>query len=156
MKMQKQIKSNATDPNRIMQDMMDTIDSLRVIYVLETDALNDTDTKTFLELQGQKLEMARKYQAGIEKILARKEEMKNISPLLKNRLTETQKEFSDLATKNMEAIKRMQRCTERLGDTIMNAAKEAAKSQQTFAYGENGSIRGGDKKSVSMGVSETA
>lgn len=147
----------SADPNRAMQEMMDTIDTLRGVYIRETDALNNTDTKAFLELQEKKLDIARKYQMGIEDLLARKDQMKTVNPLLKNRLATMQKEFAELADRNMEALKRMQRCTERLGAVIMNAAKESASKQRAVAYGQCGTMKDrNEKKTVSMGISETA
>jgi hypothetical protein len=151
-----QTKTLSADPNKAMQEMMSTIDNLRAIYVQENEALDTSDTKTFMELQEKKLEAARSYQEGIETILARKEQMKKANPLLKKRLAEMQKDFSDLAAKNIESLKRMQRCTHRLGELIMNAAKDAARSQRSFVYGETGAMRGSERKTVSMGVSETA
>ncbi len=144
------------DPNRAMQDMMDIINSLRGVYAEETEALNKADTKAFLDLQEKKMTAARQYQRGIEDILSREEQMKSVAPSLKNRLASMQKEFFGLSQKNLEALSRMQRCTSRLGETIMGAAKDAAKSQQTHVYGETGSIRDNERRSVSMGVSETA
>ncbi len=152
----KPAKNFSKDPNKAMQEMMDTINDLRDVYVKENAALDVADTKTFLELQESKLEAARDYQNGIENILSRKEQMKNTNPLLRKRLVEMQKGFTELTTQNMESLKRMQRSTHRLGELLMDAAKESVKSQRTHVYGETGAIRGGERKSVSMGLSETA
>ena len=152
----KPARTYSAEPNRAMQEMMETIDSLRGIYIKENEALDAADTKAFLELQERKLEVARDYQSGIETILARKDQMKSVNPLLKNRLIQMQKNFSELTAKNMDSLKRMQKSTHRLGEVIMNAAKDAAKSQRSHVYGETGTLRGAEKKSVSMGLSETA
>jgi hypothetical protein len=148
--------ATSMNPDKTLREMMETIDSLKKIYVSETSALNATDTKGFLALQESKLEIARRYKQGVEFILKNKDGLKSASPALKNRLGAMYNEFTAIANENVTALKRMQRCTERLGHTIMNAARDAAKQQRTFSYAENGSIRGSTKKSVSMGVSETA
>ncbi len=144
------------NPNAAIQEMMGTIDSLRNIYKRETDALEAADMKTFLEMQSEKLKAARAYQEGIEQILDRKDEMKTVNPLLKKRLEDMQRDFTDLSVKNMDALKRMGRVTDRLGNTIRVAAKNAAVKSRSFSYGENGTLKSSEKKSVSMGVSETA
>lgn len=144
------------NPNAAMQEMMNTIDALRGVYRQETEALEAADARKFLELQSEKLKVARDYQAGIEQFIARKSEMKNTNPLLRQRLQDMQKDFVDLTNKNMEALKRMQRVSERLGNTIRHAAKEAAVRQRAFSYGETGALKSSEKKSVSMGLSETA
>ncbi len=144
------------NPDKAMQEMMNVIDTLRLVYLRETDALTKSDTETFLSLQGEKLEAARSYQNGIRQMLERKDEMKEASPDLKNRLGDMQKDFSALAQKNAEALQRMNRCIERLGNTIRNAAKETAKKQHGFSYDQTGSMKHTEKKSISTGVSETA
>lgn len=146
----------ANDAGRAMQDMMATIDALRGVYVRETEALENTDTKTFLSLQDEKLEIAQLYKRGIEALMTRKDDLKSASPTVKGQLAAAQKEFATLANRNMEALQRMQRSTERLGHTIMGAAKDAARKQQAFSYGENGLVHKNEKKTVSMGFGETA
>jgi hypothetical protein len=144
------------DPNAAMQEMMSTIDALRNVYLRETEALEAANTKAFLGMQSEKLLIARAYQDGVGQILDRKDEMKKSNPLLRRRLEDMQKDFADITTKNMDALKRMGRVAERLGNTIRVAAKDAAVRSRTYSYGETGSIKGSERKSVSMGVSETA
>ncbi len=144
------------DPNKAMQEMMDQIDHLRGIYLDETNALENADTNTFFSLQDKKLEAAKHYESGIQQIIGRSDEMKTASPHLKKKLKDMQVEFSDLAQQNMQALERMKRCTERLGQTLRHAAKETARKKRSFSYGETGVINSANRKSLSMGVSETA
>lgn len=144
------------DPNAAMQEMMNTIDVLRNVYRRETAALEAADTRAFLEMQTEKLKAARAYQDGVGQILDRKDEMKKSNPLLRRRLEDMQKDFAELTAKNMDALKRISRVSERLGNSIRVAAKDAAVRNRTYSYGETGSLKSSEKKSVSMGVSETA
>jgi hypothetical protein len=147
----------SADPNIAMREMMQTIDTLRGIYVQETSALEQADTQAFLALQDDKLEAARKYQRGIEEMIDRSAEMSRVSPALKKRVDDMQKEFSALAQKNMDALARMSRCVDRLGNMLRNAAKEAATRERTVSYNETGRLHGRNNKAVSTGsVSETA
>jgi hypothetical protein len=147
----------SADPSAAMREMMQTIDALRQVYVRETGALNTADAKTFMALQDEKLEAARRYQRGVEEMLERREELKNVSPAMKKRLEDMQKEFSGLARQNMEALERMQRIAQRLGNTLRAAAKEAAVRQRGVSYNEIGKMSGNGRKPVSAGsLSETA
>lgn len=143
-------------PAKAMQEMMSTIDALRNIYIRETEALDGADTKTFLSMQDEKLEAARNYQSRIQQMLSRKDEMRKADPSLRRRLQEMQNDFSQLARKNAESLKRMDRCVERLGNTIRRAAKEEARKQRSFSYDATGSMRHTERKAVSTGLSETA
>ena len=144
------------DPVTAMQEMMSTIDSIRDVYTRETDALTSSNTKAFLEIQDEKLQAARRYQKSIEEMLTRTDEMKAMNPLTKKRLFEMQREFSDLTKKNLEALDRMQRTVASLGETISQVARDSAKKHRTFSYGQTGKVQEGTKRTVSMGVSETA
>jgi hypothetical protein len=144
------------DPASAMQEMMNSIDALRRIYLRENAALEASNTREFLELQDEKLTAARIYQRRIEEIMGRREEMKNVSPAAKMKLENMQQDFAVISRTNLEAIDRMRRCVNRLGETISSAAREAAKKQRSFSYGETGHIKNSARKTVSMGVSETA
>jgi hypothetical protein len=144
-------------PDKALEEMIETVTSLRDLYKHETEALIASDTKAFLSLQDTKLLIARRYQHGVETMNKNYELMKRANPRLKDKLKSMHGDFSSLAQRNMEALERMQRNTQRLGDTIMEAARDAARQQRTFAYGGNGAISGSTvRKGVSMGVSETA
>lgn len=145
------------DPNRAMQDMMDTIDSLRHVYEEETDALLNVDTKAFLALQDEKFRRAKAYQTGVEELLSRKGEMKDVEPELKRKLEKMQKDFAELSHSNMIALDRMQRTMERLNGTIRGAMKEAVKKQRGVSYNQIGRLEdGGTRKTISGSLSETA
>ncbi len=135
---------------------MRTVRQLEGVYKEETEALKSMDRNRFVTLQDSKFEVARTYQNHMSQILARKDEIKHADPALKNRIKEVYESFSTLSRKNMEAIERMQRSTERLGNTIRSAAIKSAQSQRTCSYGDNGQISPYAKtKAVSSGFGET-
>ena len=146
----------SASPEKAMNEMMETIDLLRDVYVEENKALENVDTKGFMDLQEKKLETAKLYQRGIEEIVARKEEMRRVDPTLKRRLERMQEDFSTIAAENKEALKRMQRTVERLTETIRSAAKDAVNQHQATSYGDSGRLHSSEKRIVSTGVSETA
>jgi stage III sporulation protein SpoIIIAA len=145
------------DPNRAMQDMMDTIDCLRVVYEQETDALLNADTKGFLAVQDEKFRRAKAYQMGVEELLSRKDEMKDVDIALKKKLEKMQKDFSELSHSNMIALERMQRTMDRLNGTIRSAVKDAVKRERGVSYNQIGHLEdGGNRKGISGSLSETA
>lgn len=143
-------------PDKAMNEMMETIDELRSVYLEENKALEAVDTRGFMALQDKKFETAKLYQRGIEEILARKEEMRKVDPSLKRKLQRMQADFTTLAAENKESLKRMQRTMDRLNDTIRNAAKDAVNKKQATSYGECGRLQNTEKRIVSTGISETA
>ncbi len=154
---QNRVKLLPRDTNAAIRDVMDTIDVLGKLYAAETQALHKTDTHTFLAMQDKKIEAAHTYEMHMAQMMARKGELSKADPGLKNNLKALHRDFSELSRKNIEAIERMQRCTERLGNTIRNAAIRDARNQRTFSYEGTGAFSNqAQKKIVSSGISETA
>ena len=142
------------NPNNAMQEMMETIDRLRFSLIEETTALKDADTQTFLELQDKKIDVARDYLEGMTQLLARKDELKNADPSLKNRLEKMRIEFADTAHENHAALDRMKNGMKRLGERIMESAREAARKEEQLIYGSSGHMQSGSKATI--GVNESA
>jgi ElaB/YqjD/DUF883 family membrane-anchored ribosome-binding protein len=146
----------SSNPKKAMQEMMDTIDELRAVYQQETQALLASDADGFMAMQDAKLNAARNYQDGIAQMIARKEEMKSVDPVLKSQLRTMQADFSKLADKNMRALHRMQKAMERFGSTLREAARDAVKKERSTGYTANGKMLMDETKSISSGISETA
>lgn len=141
------------DPDKAMQQMMDTIDSLREIYVEENKALLASDTQTFLRLQKKKISAARRYQTGAEQMRGRKDELQHIDNALKQQLISKQEEFSGIMAENLKAIDRMRRGVARLNDRIMSSARESAQ-KNNINYSEQGRLNKNERP-VSIGLSES-
>jgi len=143
------------DATVALQDMMQTIDALRNVYVEETMALMACDTKTFFSLQDRKIDTAQKYHDGFTEVLARKDEMLAVHPDLKKLFGRKQVEFSKVAAENLEALARMRRTSERLGRRIMEVARDTA-TRESSAYGAGGSMSHHRNKPITMGLNESA
>ena len=142
------------DPNRAMSEMMVTIDRLRSSLVKETAALKEADTKTFMELQDEKLDVAREYLDGMEQLLSRKDDMKKSDPALQDKLEAMRVDFSEIAQQNHAALERMQNGMKRLGERIMETARDASRKERQIIYGGNGQMQSGLKST--MGLNESA
>lgn len=142
------------DPNKAIEEMMLTIDKLRETLVEETKVLQDADTKSFLDLQDQKLIDARQYMDGISQLLSRKEELKAADPSLKDLLEQKREQFAEVTHNNHAAIQRMQSGMKRLGDRIMETAREAARREKEIIYSARGQMQTG--LNASIGINESA
>lgn len=144
------------DTNKALQSVIGIINQLYSVYEKETEALNAYDGGSFMSMQNEKVDMANKYQSSIAELINRKAEITNASPVLKQELREMQQKFSDMTQENLAALQRMHRISERLGQTIHRAAKNSIKKQNGRRYSESGTIQEDKRRSISMGVSETA
>lgn len=143
----------SADPNKAMQEMMTTIDNLRSSLIEETTALKDADTPRFMALQDNKLDVARDYLEGMSQLLARRDELKAADPTLRDRLEQMRYEFSDIVHENHAALERMRNGMKRLGDRIMETAREAARKEEQLVYGSSGHMQSGSKASI--GINES-
>lgn len=158
MKATTESKSGETTPiNEAIREMIRVAGALQSVYEAETEILKSTDGRAFLEFQDRKSDAARAYQAAISTLILRKEEVKTADPALREELRATQNNFSKVIQVNMEHLNRMRKCTDRLGQTIRDAAIRAAQEKTTFSYSENGRLNTSPQsRRVSTGVSETA
>lgn len=143
-------------PRKAVEEMISIITELQAVYTDETNALENSQMDRFLDLQPQKIYVARRYEHGIKQMLDRQDEMRNVDPSLRNRLRSMQRDFSQLVFKNRNALQRMQRTTNRLGETIRGAAKDIIEKRVATSYSAEGSLNKYKKGNTSVGVSETA
>ncbi len=153
---QQKTKPLPRDTNAAIKDVMDVIKSLGKVYSEENEALKKSDTKKFMALQEKKIAATHEYQSVMAQMISRKNELKTADPAMKDRLKKLHENFSAISEENMRSIERMQRCTERLGNTIRSAAIKTAHHQRGYSYGETGAISNiSRRKAVSSGLSET-
>ncbi|MEM9469012.1 MAG: hypothetical protein AAF988_02510, partial [Pseudomonadota bacterium] len=131
----KPVKKLPADPNKAMQQMMNTIDALREKVTAETAALKEADTKQFMTLQDDKIIIARDYLNGMKDLLGRGDDLKNADPLLLQRFTEMREQFGELVKDNLEALKRMGGGMKKLEERIINAARIESDKENKFSYG---------------------
>lgn len=144
------------DTNAALRTVMGTIKKMNALYEEETTALQATNSKKFMSLQDKKIKITRAYETQMAQMLARQNEIKTADSQTKEKLKQLYAEFSDVAERNLRAISRMQRSTERLGNTIRNAAIKSAQKQRGYIYGETGELSpSSQRKVVSSGLSET-
>ncbi len=145
------------NPTRALQDMLGVIGNLKSIYEKETDALINSDTQTFLNLQEEKLMTAQHYQDGVSQIIERKNEMQNTSSELRQKIKDMQEELFKLGQQNSKALERMKKGVDRLGSTLRQAARKEAEKSSALSYGATGRIHKDNNKTISTGsISETA
>ncbi len=132
-----------SNPNKAMQQMMGTIDALREQMIAETDALKTSNTSLFMDLQDDKIIVARTYLDGMKELLSRSDELKGADPALKERLEVSRNEFAVVAKENLDALKKMSGGMKRLEGRIIQAARKEADKENKFAYGANGYLQNG-------------
>ncbi|MBI2235336.1 MAG: flagellar protein FlgN [Micavibrio aeruginosavorus] len=145
----------SADPHKALQDMMQTIDTMRSVYEEETQALRVADLKAFFALQNKKIAAATDYHAGIAELISRKEEILDVHPDLKNIFNRKHSEFSAVAADNLDALTRMRRTVDRLSHRVMQAARDAA-VRDSVNYSARGSMNNPRNRPITMGLNESA
>lgn len=145
----------SSDPAKAMQEMMESIDTLRRVYAEENEALENADTSLFVNLQDRKIKAAQDYQARAAQIIERREELKShIDRVMRERLHAMQADFSSVTQTNLTALDRMRRSAQRLSDRIMIAARDIA-VRENMKYGVRGKLENNMRR-VSIGLNESA
>lgn len=131
------------------------VTTLRDVLARETEALKNTNSREFLDLQDEKVEAARHYESLYNNIVNRPlDEIKTADPKLKEQLLRLEDDVRKTMKANVQAIKRMENATVQLGERIMKSARKTAESMTQFAYGASGMMQKGNKAII--GVDERA
>lgn len=133
----------ARNPDKAMQQMMDTIDVLRMQMIAETEALKDTNTQEFMRLQDDKITISQRYARSMEEMIERKEEMRKARPALIEKLKAMRAEFATITQENIIEIEKMSKGMKSLETRIMEAARKEAQKGNQFAYGASGRLNNG-------------
>ncbi len=143
-------------PKRAVEQMIQIVDIIHDVYRDETAFLARSDINGFKSIQGRKLEAAQAYEQGLNQMLARRNEMRGVEESLKNKLRLMHGDFNQLAQENKKLLDRMQRTTERLSETICNAAKDAVQNRVASGYGASGRVETPRRTNMSVGIEKTA
>ncbi len=138
------------DVNVALLHTIIAVTALRDVLLKENDALEQSKTSLFLELQDEKVEVARRYEILVSNLMERGAEAKSADSKLKDQLQRLQGDFSKVCHKNLELIERMKNATEALGETIMKSARRTAENATQFAYGSSGKMQRGNKASIGL------
>ena len=155
-KKQPEKKGGSSGINRTVQELMQTVDALRILYMEETEALQKADVRKFSALQDHKIAVARAYQAQTAELMAQKDQLKlQVHPELRRQLRQKEHEFSLVCRLNLEWLDRMGNCTQRLGNRILEAAREHARKSTASSYGARGKLEQNERR-VSLSLNESA
>jgi hypothetical protein len=124
------------------------VTALRDVMIRENETLEKSNTRAFMAMQDEKLEVARRYDVLVSTLMGRAGDIKAADPKLKQQLERLQESFGETAKLNRERIERMRNATKLLGDRIMKCARQEAETMTQFAYGSNGKMQRGGKASI--------
>ncbi len=141
------------DINQMLKNLIITITALRDVLIRENDALAHTNTRAFMDIQDEKVTVARRYE-GLMNALLERDDLKTADPKLQAQLLFLEEGFTLVMKDNLVRLERMKNATEKLSERIMRSARKSAESMTQFAYGSGGTMQKGNKASI--GVSEQA
>lgn len=138
------------DINQAASHAILSILALQDVLVRETQALKNTKTALFMELQDDKVEAGHRYEMVMTNLMERGVALKKIDPKLKAKLAALQKSFGATATENLTWLDRLKSATGKLGETIMREARKTAEKQTQFAYSAAGTMQRGNKAVIGL------
>lgn len=121
-----------------VQEIMAVITAFSSLLIKETEALKKADFKTVDTLQPGKKLFAKQYQAKVEALVARREEMLNLDLPTREKLLRERARFNTVLNDNMYALDLAQNSTKRLVNHILDAARHAVMEDQQTNYSKLG------------------
>ncbi len=126
------------------------VTALRDVMLKENDALAACSTRSFMDLQEEKIDAGRRYETLVNALMARPDDIKGADAKLKDQLQRLQESFGETAKINRERIERMRNATRLLGERIMKGAQAEIERQNQFAYGATGKMQKGTKALIGL------
>lgn len=119
----------------------------------ETVALHEADFATAQKLGKKKTRLAERYQGLTTQLRARRDELKQHHPELREKLVAARERFSDAARENVSAIERRRYSSQRMVDRLIEGARRSL--QKSSAYGKGGQRVDQQPGKVSFGLNQT-
>lgn len=150
--------SDKTARSRALVQTMETRTmELRKILDAETLALSESNIPAFFALQEQKETVARDWHSALVDIAGLKHEKADgFGPDLKEKLESLRIEMAGTVARNRMAIERSNRSMARLSDRMITHTRRAAEERSRLSYSAAGQMRSDSKRTLSMGISESA
>lgn len=145
-----------TNPEKALGQVCSLLDRMCSFYENENAALRDVKPNLFVQMQPEKMVLAKHYQEILRQMRARQDVFKTHPSELKGKIKDQQNTFKSLANENRELLERMGKGTERLHSRIVDSVKRAVKKRQLNNYTQNGAMDSSSHRRVSTGVEETA
>lgn len=137
-----------------VQSVLDILDSFGKLLTDETSALKKSDFKSVDRLQENKRRLAREYQASIEALAARKEEMTKLDVGLREQLVKRRTGFTIILDENLRALEATKDSAARLVNKILDAARRAVTDKRQTNYSAKGQAQACKTSTLSLSVDQ--
>lgn len=136
----------------VVIEMMKRLDAL---LKQENEALRVMDRQKFLDLQLEKVTLAKNYEQEAQKLIALRGNIGKADETLKADLKSQHAEFAESADENLKVLLRRRDGAQRLNARIVDAARDILVKKEE-RYDASGYIRGSQKnKSATSGMVDT-
>ncbi len=105
---------------------------------MENELVMSADRVGFLSLQARKAQTAREYELTLKAVRATKADLQNCDADIRQQLKERHIRLQELSAENISILARAQTTVRRLQDRILNAARQAARADDTPNYTSSG------------------
>lgn len=147
-------KTIADDLRAQVQSVLDILDSFGKLLTDETAALKNSDFQSVDRLQEGKRRLAREYQAVVEALAARKEEMPKLDIRLREQLVKRRTIFTAILDDNLRALEASKDSAARLVNKILEAARRAVTDKRQTNYSAKGKAQACKTSTLSLSVDQ--
>ena len=148
-------QAQATEVEQTMAVVMEMMGRLDALLKQENEALRVMDRKKFLDLQQEKVTLAKNYEQEAQKLIELRGNIGKANETLKADLKSKHSEFTESADENLKVLLRRRDGAKRLNARIVDAARDVLVKKEE-RYDSSGYIRGSQKnKSATSGMVDT-
>ena len=141
------------DADRALEVLLSLLLDLKNVQLQELEALKAQDMNAFMNLQPQKVRVARDYEIGVKEIMVRADMMKKASKPLRELVMKQQEEMTIIANKAERALLNASQAVRRVNERLMKAARAAVKIEKVN-YDNKGSMGPSPRRATATAISE--
>lgn len=137
-----------------VQSVLDILDTFGKVLTDETAALKKSDFNTVDKLQESKRRLAREYQASVETLASRKDDMPKLDIRLREQLVKKRTNFTVILDDNLRALEATKDSAARLVNKILEAARRAVTDKRQTNYSAKGQAQACKTSTLSLSVDQ--
>lgn len=136
-----------------VEQALTSINAFGALLIRETQALREVDHDAVADLQDDKIASAAEYHEWIMLLTNRKEEMRGLPKSMKDRLSDTYKNFAKATDENRRTLLHSKEVAQRIEKLIIKAAKKTVDAAPN--YDKNAYYGAPKDRAINFNVNQT-
>lgn len=148
--------NNNQHVEKTMATVIEMMGRLDAVLKQENDALKNMDRQKFLNLQREKVTLAKNYEKEAQKLIELRGNIRKADKKVTEGLKNAHKSFVEHADENLKVLLQKKEAVQRINKRIMETARDTLVQKDERYNASGGAYQSTTNKTVSTGLTDTA